>query len=99
MFDPTDSGVLWLNLTNIALGAVTIICLVVVGTIVFREVAARARKRVAVPVYRDDHAFVLSDLGITMADGGDRLDEKVNAIKGGSRSTHDDESNIIRSNN
>ena len=95
MFDPTDSEVLWLNLTNVALGAVTIICLLVAGTIIFREVAVRMRKRVAVPVF-DDHAFILPDLGVTMADGGDRFDEENTAMK---ESFNDDELNIIRSNN
>ena len=98
MFGPTDSDVLWLTLTNIALGGVTLVCLLVVGVIVFREVTARSRKRVTVPVYNDDHAFNLYDLGITMADGGERVDEQA-LPKGKNSRSSDDESHIIRSDN
>ena len=96
MFDPADSEVLWLNLTNLALGGVTLICLLVVGTIVFREVAARVAQRIHIPIHEDDHAFDLGGLGITMADGGERVDE--NSTPGKS-TVVPDESHIIRSDN
>jgi hypothetical protein len=96
MFDPADTEVLWLNLTNIALGAVTLICLVVVGTIAFREIAARVAHRIHIPIHEDDHAFDLGGLGITMADGGERVDEKVPLKKS---TVAFDESHIIRSDN
>jgi hypothetical protein len=97
MFDPTDSEVLWLNLTNVALGLVTLVCLVAVVGIVLKEVTGRLRHRVKVPVLRDDHAFAFPDLGITMADGGERLDES--RIVRSTLGPEPDESHIIRSEN
>jgi hypothetical protein len=76
-----------LTITNIALGAVTLICIVAVGIGVVQELAARARKRAAlskldsevsdlVASYRDGHAFDIPSLGLTMADGGEELPKK-----------------------
>ena len=47
------------------------------GALRFPDLAGvdtRAKERV--PVWQDDHAFVLSNLGITMADGGEPIDEQ-----------------------
>jgi hypothetical protein len=63
----------WLNFTNAALGVVTLICLLAIGAGVVQELLAR-RRAAAEP--QDDHAFVTPELGMTMADGGRRLDEK-----------------------
>jgi hypothetical protein len=76
MFDLTDPNTLWLNITNIALGVVTLICCVVVGYGVVQEVRVRIRKRKANLVEADDHALLVTDLGITMADGGTPVKEK-----------------------
>ena len=73
MFDPTDPETFWLNTTNIALGIVTLICLVAVATVVLQEVVARVRARRTVE--SDDHAFAHPELGLTMADGGERTDD------------------------
>lgn len=94
MFDPIESETLWLNVTNIVLGLVTLVCFAAVVGVTIREVAARARKRVPVFANNDSHTLVLSDLGITMADGGEKIDEsQMNSTK------NDDSSNIHRSNN
>ena len=82
-----DPSTLWLTVTNIALGAVTLICIVAVGIGVVQELAARAKKRAAlskmdkevadlVASFQDGHAFHTPGLGITMADGGEKLDQK-----------------------
>jgi hypothetical protein len=76
MFDLNDPNTFWLNVTNIALGVVTLICCVVVGYSVVQEVLVRVRNRKARLVENDDHALLVTDLGITMADGGVRVDEK-----------------------
>jgi|WetSurMetagenome_2_1015567.scaffolds.fasta_scaffold1218625_1 hypothetical protein len=76
MFDLNDPNTFWLNVTNIALGIVTLICCVVVGYGVVQEVLERARKRKENLVEDDDHALLVTDLGITMADGGERVDKK-----------------------
>jgi hypothetical protein len=82
-----DPSTLWLTITNIALGAVTLICIVAVGIGVLQELAARARKRAAlskldaevsdlVASFSDGHAFDSPTLGLTMADGGEELGKK-----------------------
>jgi hypothetical protein len=71
-FDPQT---MWLNITNLALGVVSLLCVLAVGWGVASELLARARKRAAVPV-TDDHAFAVPGLGWTMADGGKKVDEK-----------------------
>jgi hypothetical protein len=69
--DWNNSQTLWLNLTNAALGIVTIICAGVIakGILVqFGFFAARVKE--------DYHVLNVPGLGITMADGGDPVDEK-----------------------
>lgn len=77
MFVIENPETFWLNVTNIALGAVTLICLIVVGRAAIVELLARARKRAT--VMADDHAFDIAGLGVTMADGGERIDAEANA--------------------
>jgi hypothetical protein len=97
MFDPSDTEMFWLNVTNISLGLVTLVCIAAVVAVTVRELAMR-RSRVRIPVSSDDHAFALADLGITMADGGEKVDERTIL---GQRDSHEDndQSNICRSNN
>ncbi len=71
-----DNETIWLTITNIGLGVITIICLYSVGKIAYREIAERVRLRATVLAPQDDHSFVLSNLGITMADGGEPIDER-----------------------
>jgi hypothetical protein len=83
----TDPSTLWLTITNIALGAATLICIVAVGIGVVQELAARAKKQTAlsrldkevsdlVASFGDGHAFDHPSLGMTMADGGEELGKK-----------------------
>ncbi|MCI0614088.1 hypothetical protein L0244_13970 [bacterium] len=74
MFNMNDET-FWLNVTNIALGVVTLACVVLFVGVVLQEVVERVRKHVPVFSPKDDHAFVLPELGLTMADGGERLDK------------------------
>ncbi|HUB83830.1 MAG TPA: hypothetical protein VMB03_33775 [Bryobacteraceae bacterium] len=82
-----DPSTLWLTVTNIALGAVTLICIVAVGIGIIQELAARAKKRATlskldqevsdlVASFNDGHAFDFPSLGVTMADGGEELGKK-----------------------
>ena len=82
-----DPSTYWLTVTNIALGGVTLICIVAVGIGVMQELAARAKKRAAlskldqevsdlVASYTDGHTFDIPSLGTTMADGGEELGKK-----------------------
>ncbi|MBM4167708.1 MAG: hypothetical protein FJ215_00915 [Ignavibacteria bacterium] len=72
MFGFDDPEAFWLNVTNVALGIVVLICLGAVGYAVVGEVLDRIRKRALVAA--DDHATLVPGLGVTMADGGERID-------------------------
>lgn len=96
MFDSMDSETLWLTITNAGLGIVTFICILAVGAVIAKELFADLRAKVRVPQLQDDHSFDLGGLGITMADGGKRIDEKDTAKK---YHHSDDEPNIQRSEN
>lgn len=67
------SETLWLNVTNIALGVVTLICLLVIGRAVLQELVSRRSRKVAAE--GDSHALAVDGLGLTMADGGERIDK------------------------
>jgi len=73
MYGMDGPDTFWLDFTNIALGLVTLVCVVVVAFGVVRELGHRRAhgKKLA-----DDHAFDTPELGLTMADGGERVDEK-----------------------
>jgi hypothetical protein len=81
----SDPQTLWLNLTNLALGVVTLACVLVVAYSVLLEVRERARRRAAAGAGLDqemrellggfdDHALHLPQLGLTMADGGEKIE-------------------------
>lgn len=72
-FDPET---VWINLTNLALGIVTLLCVLAVGWGVLAEVFARLKVRWAQMPEVDDHAFDVPGLGLTMADGGKKVDEE-----------------------
>ena len=75
--DPESS---WLNITNIALGVVVVLCAVIMLGGVAHEFISRMRNRRRVDaeldrdmrLLNDDHAFDSPNLGITMADGGEK---------------------------
>lgn len=72
IFDPET---VWLNITNIALGVMTLLCVVVVGWGVVSELFDRVKAK-ALATQPDDHSFALPDLGLTMADGGKKVEGK-----------------------
>lgn len=69
---PTDTEILWLNLTNAGLGLATLAGIGVLAWSVVREVAERAKSRVS---SLDPHSIYVPELGFTMADGGEKIDE------------------------
>lgn len=74
MFDFSNPETMWLNTTNLVLGAVTLVCVLVFAGVLVKELLHRAKVRATVPAF-DDHSFAYPDLGITMADGGEKIDE------------------------
>ncbi|MCU0454511.1 MAG: hypothetical protein MUE68_12730 [Bacteroidetes bacterium] len=89
---------LWLNLTNAALGLVTVICIVAVVRVALQEWLWRTTEQAKLALPDDTHAFDIAGLGITMADGGERLDESKRILRR-SDGQDDDPPNIIRSTN
>jgi hypothetical protein len=73
MYTPNGSETFWLNFTNIALGLVTLVCMIAIVAGAVRELGHRFahHRKLA-----DDHAFHTPELGVTMADGGERVDRK-----------------------
>ncbi len=71
--DLGDPKTLWLNLTNIALGVVTVACFAVVGWGALTEAVKRLRARWGLVPESDGHAFAVEGLGVTMADGGKKV--------------------------
>ena len=77
-----DPNTYWLTVTNVALGIVTLICIVAVAIGVLQELAARRKQAAAMShidgevaglmaSFQDGHVFPLPQLGVTMADGGE----------------------------
>lgn len=71
---PTDTEILWYNLTNVGLGLATLAGIAVLAWSAVRELAERAKSRVAAHDL-DPHAAFVPELGLTMADGGEKVDE------------------------
>ena len=72
MYGADGPDTFWLNFTNIALGLVTLACVIAIAGGVARELFLRWERRSA--ALEDDHAFATPRLGVTMADGGERVD-------------------------
>ena len=70
-----NSQTLWLNLTNLALGIVTLLALGVLAFGVAQELLARRRKARELDALDDEvrHLLHVPELGLTMADGGEPL--------------------------
>jgi hypothetical protein len=74
---PNDNWVSWLNLTNIALGVVVVLAVLVVAYAVIWELVSRRKKpQIAANLDAELDAMLrygrtVPGLGVTMADGGD----------------------------
>lgn len=98
MFDLFNSQTGWLTLTNAVLGLAVFVCILAVGRVVIQELRVWASNRIHKLIAHDDHAFDLKSLGITMADGGEPINEMTRGKKNLS-SDLDDPKNIQRSDN
>ena len=74
MFELSDPKTYWLNITNVALGLVTLACLIILARGVLYDIVERFRGKA--PSAADDHTFFEPELGLTMADGGEKREEK-----------------------
>jgi len=70
-----DSDLFWLYFVNIALGVVTLVCVLAVAGALVRELAPRLKARLTLA---DTHAFHTPELGPTMADGGEPVAKDTN---------------------
>lgn len=80
-----EAELFWLNATNIALGAVVLVCAVILGGAIVQSVLQRWRAMREID--RDlhglerqsgPHAFEVPGLGLTMADGGEPVQDPHN---------------------
>ncbi len=76
MFDLTDPKTYWLNVTNIGLGLVVLVCIVAVARTFLLDLFERRGQRANEGAALDDHTFMEPVLGITMADGGENRNRK-----------------------
>jgi hypothetical protein len=72
---PTDSEILWLNLTNAGLGLATLAGIAALAWAAVRELGERAKSRVGAHEQLDPHIAFVPGLGVTMADGGEKVDQ------------------------
>jgi hypothetical protein len=77
--DWSDPQTLWLNLTNLVLGLFTLGALATMVVAIVRELFAKRRKTAEVSVPSAarrpgaGRLFLLPDVGVTMADGGEPM--------------------------
>jgi hypothetical protein len=71
----------WELITNLALVLVALITFVYLGAGAFRKAVSRSAVRVTDALRRDPHTLVLHDLGITMADGGEKIQDAPHSAK------------------
>jgi hypothetical protein len=81
---------------NYFLTAAIIVCFLFVGKGMYQSLQGRFRKSVHVGGH--DHSYIVPELGITMADGGTRLDGRSNDRRA-IPDIAEDEQNIFRSEN
>jgi hypothetical protein len=74
MWDFLNANEFWLLFVNAILGLTTLICMLVIGRVAIREIVEKRNVGKWLKELDDDHAFVVSDLGVTMADGGERVE-------------------------
>jgi hypothetical protein len=68
----------WELVTNLSLVFIAFIAVVYIGAPYFRKVFADRFARLSGSFRKDPHTLVLHDLGITMADGGEKIKDASN---------------------
>lgn len=75
MFDLSNPRT-WQDITNWILVLVALTAAIYIGIGAYREARRKARRVVPVRPVTDTHTYILPDLGITMADGGEEIGKK-----------------------
>ena len=75
MFDFSDPRG-WQNITNMLLLAVAVVAAVYVAIGAYKQARSKSGKVAGSFGHEDPHTLVLPDLGITMADGGEKIEKK-----------------------
>jgi hypothetical protein len=76
MIDISDPQTFWVSTTNVVLGIVTLCCAALLGSVVVNELLERWVGRVLGSTATDPHTIGVRELGLTMADGGERVDDE-----------------------
>ncbi len=74
MVESTTYKTFWLFLTNAGLAAVILVCCFVIGNSLVRDLIGAFLRKGSRSIVPDDHSFIEPRLGLTMADGGERID-------------------------
>jgi len=72
-----DPKAIWLLLTNLALGLAVIACIATIVWCLVRDVRRRIREKKEESSVPQDYLNGLENLGVTLPDGGERIDEMV----------------------
>ncbi len=75
MFELSDPRT-WQIITNLLLVTVALVAATYIGIGVYKQSRAKSRRVFHAHPDHDTHTLILPDLGITMADGGEKLDDK-----------------------
>ncbi len=75
MVDSISYKSIWLVLTNAGLAAVILVCCFMIGNTLLRDLVGAFRRKTSTSTVPDDHSFIEPRLGLTMADGGERIDK------------------------
>jgi len=96
MFDLSSPNSFWLNVVNFIAALILAASLFFAGRAVYKAGRVWFKKRIHLT--RQDQPYMVSSLGITMADGGSRIDGR--SVDGCDNSVAwEDEANIFRSEN
>jgi len=63
------------DITNLILGLVSLCCVALLASVVVNELIERWVGQLVEKTARDPHVIGVRDLGLTMADGGERVDD------------------------
>jgi hypothetical protein len=75
VFSTNDPEIFWLTTTNVILGLVVLVCIIIVAYATYQEIRLRITKRSAPPA-TENRAVVIPLVGPTMADGGEPIGSK-----------------------